>query len=387
MKKYLSPFPIKIVIPLIIMLCFSIAVNALDHSYQTDKKEKQVECESFFVFSRSRHDCQQVPRGGTSKGPATVLDPEPSADWLAIQEKGLSQFERDRRAILAMAGPYRTSFDFLETVGFTKKFSPDRPYQSWGTEYVYVAEESENFISLQHIMVMFFEDEAGTIQGPLVMKHWRQDWQYEKPELWVYVGNNIWKKQAIVDDKTGTWTQSVYQVDDSPRYESYGRWQHRDSFSTWVSATTMRPLPRREYSVRKDYHVLEGINRHTITPNGWVHEQENYKVATAEKDDGLKTRHYLSKEIGLNRYERIIDHDFTAGDAYWQATQGFWQEVIAFWKREKQASSTISLHKRVNGVPMFVPLFEYASQLENKPYNKFEAKAFIEKTIQPYIAK
>ena len=72
------------------------------------------------------------PRGGTTRGAPLTLATEPSAAWRAVQEPGISKFERDRRAILAMAGGYRTSFDFLETVGFTPGFTPSRPYQSWG---------------------------------------------------------------------------------------------------------------------------------------------------------------------------------------------------------------------------------------------------------------
>jgi hypothetical protein len=73
------------------------------------------------------------PRGGTTKGAPLTLATEPSAAWRAVQQPGITKFERDRRAILAMAGGYRTSFDFLETVGFTAGFEPSRPYQSWGT--------------------------------------------------------------------------------------------------------------------------------------------------------------------------------------------------------------------------------------------------------------
>ena len=69
------------------------------------------------------------PRGGTTKGAPITLAKEPGAAWRALQEPGLSKFERDRRAILAMAGGDRTSFDFLETVGFTPGFTPSRPYQ------------------------------------------------------------------------------------------------------------------------------------------------------------------------------------------------------------------------------------------------------------------
>ena len=61
----------------------------------------------------------------------------------------------------------------------------------------------------------------------------------------------------------------------------------------------VRPLPRRESSVRDDYDVLIGHNRHTIVPSGWVHEEENYKVVLdghGNVDNGLP---YLSKELGI----------------------------------------------------------------------------------------
>src|SRR3546814_951309 len=55
------------------------------------------------------------------------------------------------------------------------------------------------------------------------------------------------------------------------------------SIATWTSDLTARPLPRREYTKRDDYNVLIGINRHTITPNGWTHEQFNTKVLRSEE--------------------------------------------------------------------------------------------------------
>ena len=38
---------------------------------------------------------------------------------------------------------------------------PSRPYQSWGTEFVFLATVTEDFISLQHIMVMYFKNING----------------------------------------------------------------------------------------------------------------------------------------------------------------------------------------------------------------------------------
>ncbi|QIB66267.1 hypothetical protein [Kineobactrum salinum] len=70
---------------------------------------------------------EMQPRGGTTQGADVTLAPAPSAAWQALQEDGLSAKERDRRAILAMTGPYRTSFDFIETIGFTPSYEPPPP--------------------------------------------------------------------------------------------------------------------------------------------------------------------------------------------------------------------------------------------------------------------
>ena len=190
-----------------------------------------------FTFSwQFAPDDAMRPRGGTTKGAPIKLAKEPSAAWRALQEPGLTKLERDRRAILAMAGAYRTSFDFLETVGFKPGFAPSRPYQSWSTEYVYVVEDGGTFIRLQHLMVLFVTDKSGKLQGPFVQKHWRQDWRYEDTDLHVFVGGNRWERRTrSADDVRGRWSQAVFQVDDSPRYEAIGAWQHEGSYSAWTS--------------------------------------------------------------------------------------------------------------------------------------------------------
>ena len=72
------------------------------------------------------------PRGGFTKGSEVTINSKPSTNWLSLQKKGLTNYEKDRFAILAMAGDYRTSFQFIETGGFTDNYSPPRPYFSWG---------------------------------------------------------------------------------------------------------------------------------------------------------------------------------------------------------------------------------------------------------------
>src|SRR3546814_4615210 len=48
------------------------------------------------------------------------------------------------------------------------------------------------------------------------------------------------------------------------------------------------------------------INRHTITPNGWTHEQFNTKVL--RKPDGSQVE--LAREFGFNDYQKVDDIDF-----------------------------------------------------------------------------
>jgi hypothetical protein len=318
-----------------------------------------------YTFSWSLADgCQPGPRGGTTRGAALTLDPEPHPGWLSLQEPGLTDYEKDRRAILAMAGPYRTSFEFIETVGYTPGFEPTRPYQSWGTEYIYVIEDRPDFISLQHLMVMFVAGEDGELLGPFVQKHWRQDWQYQKQDQLEFVGLDNWQHQSYpADTVAGAWSQSVFQVDDSPRYEAFGKWHHYANFSTWLSETTWRPLPRRESSVRDDYQVLEGTNRHTIIPTGWVQEEENYKVALDAVGSRAENQPYLSKELGVNRYERITGFDWSAGDEYWAQTAAYWADVRTVWRENFLADDQLHINEVVEGVPLFAALFEQAEVL------------------------
>jgi len=324
------------------------------------------------------------PRGGTSTGAAVTLAKDPHEGWLAVREEGISTLERDRRAILAMAGPYRTSFDFLEVAGYQEGYEPAQPYQSWATEYVYVLEDSKDFISLQHIIVMFIQDND-EVTGPIVMKHWRQDWAYEKPKVLAYVGNETWLFQPVPEDEiAGSWSQAVYQVDDSPRYESFGHWEHNPSFSTWQSATTWRPLPRRESSVRDDYQVLEGTNSHSILPNGWLHEESNSKLALDEEGKP-SSNPYVAKELGVNRYERIVDHDFSGGDEYIEKTGPFWGDVRSAWNQILNDREHLTLNLKDASVPMFLRLFEAAERFSGEDYNAEESEEQILQIINGYL--
>jgi hypothetical protein len=317
-----------------------------------------------------------------------TLEHEPRAAWRALREPGLSPRERDRRAILAMAGTFRASFDFLEVAGFRADFVPDRPYQSWGTEYVSVVRDEPRAVSLQHVLVMFVKRPDGGVEGPLVTKHWRQDWGYEDRELLTYRGRNTWAKTRLAPAQAkGTWTQAVFQVDDSPRYAAYGRWEHFANVSTWLGSETWRPLPRREFSVRDDYQVLIGHNRHTITPTGWIQEEDNLKVVLDEHGDPIADEPVIAKEVGLNRYEALKDFDDAAARRYLERTGPFWNEVRAAWDDVIRRHERFTLRAAPDKGQLFVPLFEYAAQLDDgEPLDPAAARRLARETVQGYLA-
>lgn len=328
------------------------------------------------------------PRGGQSKGVPVTLNTSPSQEWLRLQEANISDFERDRRAILAMAGEYKVSFDFIEVAGFTENYQPKAPYQSWATEKVYVLEDKKDFISLQHVLVMQTVNEDGSINPPMVTKHWRQDWQYQPKQVLVYKGYNAWATTKVkTTEQQGSWSQSVYQVDDSPRYGGVAKWQHFGNFSSWNSPETWRPLPRREYTVRDDYQLLLGNNHHIILPTGWVHEQQNNKVVL-DKNAKPTDKPVIAREMGFDRYERIKGYDFSLGDTYVNNTEPFWREVRKQWTQLSQVNKPIHLRASPDKDSLFINAFTYAEELNNdNKQTPAQIQQFAEKTVSEYLAK
>jgi hypothetical protein len=305
-----------------------------------------------------------APRGGSTRGPAVEIDTQPSPAWKALQEPRLSPLEHDRRAILGMAGDYRVTFDFLEIEEFQPRVERDKPYQSWGTERVYVDSDTGTSISLVHILDMRIVQDDGKLSDPIVTKHWRQTWAYEPRELVEYKGSNRWERRKLTSaERNGQWSQTVYQVDESPRYASVGRWNHTGSFSTWISGDTWRPLPRREWTARSDYQVLLGTNRHTITATGWLQEENNLKMVLGPDGAPNAAQPYLAREYGVARYSRVAGGDFQAAEEYYQRTRAFWTSVLSSWHQLFEKNSVVTLKAQVDQAGLFRKLFEYADQL------------------------
>lgn len=259
----------------------------------------------------------------------------------------------DREAILAMTGTYDIDFSFFETVRYQPDYEHAEEKLTGGSEWVVVVEDSADKISLQHILV---DPKSG-----YVTKHWRQDWIYEADTRFEFRTDQIWRVRELSDAETsGKWTQCVYEVSDAPRYCGTGKWIHEDGASTWTSDTTWRPLPRREYTTREDYNVMEAINRHTILADGWTHEQDNLKVQSGENGE----RHVIVREYGFNDYRDENEVDFTPAEEYWAATKDFWAQVRTRWGDYLDQPPGLVMLTGEDGMDMIMPLFEMAASVQ-----------------------
>lgn len=236
----------------------------------------------------------------------------------------MNRFAQDRAAILAMVGTYKVTFDMHETVSFTPDYTILPPKTSGGTEVVFVAEDTGRTIRLQHVLVG--KDKDGK---EFHVKHWRQDWSYEPTSLLEYRGFGVWKSTMLKrSESAGSWSQTVWQVDDSPRYGGLGHWRYDGNVARWEAFDSARPLPRRDAtrkpSVPFDRYV--GMNRHAITPDGWIHEQDNAKISV--KNGNAVT---IAHETVLNTYRRVTDPNAAIAESYWAATKDYWAAVRAEW--------------------------------------------------------
>lgn len=280
---------------------------------------------------------------------------------------GQSKKQQDIQAIKGMCGCYEVQFNFAETFSPQKDYALHKPHSSSGLEWVELVEDKANKIVLQHLLIV--TDSTGKED---VVKHWRQDWLYENTELYVYHANNHWKYTKLSPKAVkGQWTQKVFQVDDSPRYEGSGTWVHVDGKHYWENITDS-PLPRREFTTRSDYNVLKRRNRHELTDYGWLHEQDNWKI---ERQEGKKDQ-LIAQEKGWNSYTKVADERCLLAQTYWKNNQDFWASVRAEWGQIFGRKQDLILAKTVENKPLFMHLFAL------KPAQKQEVKGILQQFVK-----
>lgn len=257
--------------------------------------------------------------------------------------------QEDKKAIKSMCGCYEVQFNFTETFSYPKdsaSYKPSVTKHEKALEWIELVEDTPNKVVMQHLLI------TGPGEDDIV-KHWRQDWLYENTELYTFFKDNTWKyKKLPAKEVKGQWTQKVYQVDDSPRYEGTASWVHIDGKHYWMN-TTDAPLPRREHTKRSDYNVLKRRNIHEITAFGWLHEQDNDKLVR----DANGTDVLLAQEKGMDVYTKVADSKCKIAQDWWAKNKSLWLKVRTKWDKVFAADKDLALQEKVDKKSLFGKLF------------------------------
>jgi len=284
-----------------------------------------------------------------------------------------TKLEQDRAAILALGGFYKVTFDYAETFSPDSAYRNHPQYHSYGYEWTVVEQETPKKIVIQHLLV---------IGDSAVIKHWREDWVYEEQNILSFDKSNTWKKTKLSPAEVkGRWVQKVFQVDDSPRYESIGTWVHVDGRHQWQSECDS-PLPRREFTKRSDYNVLRRGNRVYLTANGWMYEQDNQKIIRTDTNDKL-----LAREKGYEEFTRADEAKFAYAQGWWKKQQAYWTAVRQVWDEVYAAPGALRLKSKADGKLLYERLFELADESVKANWNAQQSKTEALKVITQYLEK
>ena len=269
--------------------------------------------------------------------------------------------EKDLASIKAICGCFEVNFNFAETFSYSKDsiYQPSENKYDKALEWVQLVDSNEDFVSMQHLLIV------GDVLNPYVIKHWRQDWMYENTDSFPYTIDNTWPyKSNDASEVTGQWTQRVFQVDDSPRYEGSATWVHVDGRSFW-SSTADAPLPRREITKRQDYNVTLRRNHHEIFNWGWSHDQDNDKlIREVNKKDIV-----LAQEKGYNTYKKVENERCIAAQVFWKDNKVIWALVRKHWNTIFSMRQNIQLKNKVEGKRLYQYLFALESDTKSEEIN------------------
>ena len=284
------------------------------------------------------------------------------AFFVAINLSAQTKKQKDINAIKSMCGCFEVNFKFAETFSYSKDsiYKSSENYSAGALEWAQLVNDEKNNIIIQHILI------AGDEDNPYVIKHWRQDWLYENSNFYYYDHNNKWiYKHKKQNEVKGQWSQKVYQVDDSPRYEGTATWIHADGRSFWSNSTDA-PLPRREITKRQDYNVMLRRNHHEIFDWGWQHDQDNHKII---RESG-KEDFVLAQEKGINNYKRVESKRCLAAQNFWKENKDKWSLVRNKWDNIFNYKNDIKLKNKFNEKRLYQYLFSLESSVNEEEVSK-----------------
>ncbi|EQC50469.1 DUF6607 family protein [Bacteriovorax sp. DB6_IX] len=282
---------------------------------------------------------------------------------------------KDKESIKAMTGCYEIVFQSAETFAYDRDYEHYPRYRSGALEWIFVDSEvntkDEQSINMQHLLIT---------PGDMIVKHWRQKWDYQASHALDFGGFSNWTKKEV-SDKSGTWVQRVYQVDDSPRYECSAPWIHTSKKSYW-ECDANAPLPRREFSVREDYNILRRGNRHELTPYGHVHDQNNIKISRSV--EGVEKK--IAMEKSYNTYRKVADSKCQPAIDWWKTHKNFWRDAQGIWEEVLYTNQSVKLDFNKYGSKLWMKLFMLDEKLHaNGPYSSDSGRAQIKSIITDHI--
>ncbi len=278
---------------------------------------------------------------------------------------------QDVEAIKGQCGCHAVDFNYVETFSPDKLYTFKDRYTAKGTEWIFVDEERPGKLVIQHLLVA---------NDTIVIKHWREDWTFQNTSLLAFDQNASWKRLILSPEQAkGQWTQQVFEVDDSPRYEGSATWIHTDGRHYWESIVDA-PLPRREYTKRTDYNVMRRTNHHEITVTGYVHEQDNDKIIRSEAGDQL-----LASEKGINAYVRTDEPKCRAAKDWWAKHRAYWVDVRNVWGEALANRPAVALRGQVKGMVLGRELDGLGTEAFKTAYNSATTRPQIRAVIEKYL--
>lgn len=288
-------------------------------------------------------------------------------------------------AIHSMAGCYLVDYNYVESVGIKPGYQRDtRVYDVNNDkavkEWIYAEDLSPSRIRLQHIL--FSADQNGKVVAGSELKHQAEDWEYEPPHMYNYLGGAKWKTTPVAKS-SGNWVRRITSLDDGLRYQCAAPWNLNNHYPEWT-CTNYAPIPGRETRDmgRKDYQGLNRTTRIVAYGNSWLERQENTK--TIEKGE----QHIpLAKEVGKNWYVRLPDNECSATKDFVKARKEFWSVLRETWNEVFKDGKPIT-EKDIKP-PRYAKMFEiedtFIKQNLSDPNVRKQAKDAILKVIREYL--
>src|SRR5262245_10486754 len=274
--------------------------------------------------------------------------------WPAIGSE--SQLARGFRALRGMTGCYLVDYSYVETESLRPGYVRDpRVYDvnrdKSVKEWISAEQLSPRRLRLQRIL--FATDLAGALRAGSELRHQSEDWEYEAPFLYDFVGPYRWDVRDL-RGSPGRWTRRVTNLDDGLRYQCAAPWSSDTAYPDW-SCSNYAPVPGRETRDmrRSDYNALARGTRIVVYGGSWLERQENVKTIHAE---GVRTP--LVRETGKNWYVRLPDAECAAAQTFASPRQAFWALLREVWDSVLDGAGPFVETVPPGGPPRFMKVYE-----------------------------